>query len=208
MSWFFTSSGQSIGALLLSSVLPMNIQGWFPCCPTDAQESSPAPRSESINFSRPSLLYDPTLTSIHDYWKTIALTIWTFVSKVMSLLFNTLSTFVIDILPRSKHLKMSYLQSLSAVIWVPKKIKSATISISSSSICHEVMVSDAMIFIFWMLSFKPAFSLSSFTLLRGSFCHHKGGVTCTSEVIYISQGNLDPSLCFIQPGILHEVLCI
>ena len=145
MSWFFTSSGQSIGALLLSSVLPMNIQGWFPCCPTDAQESSPAPRSESINFSRPSLLYDPTLTSIHDYWKTIALTIWTFVSKVMSLLFNTLSTFVIDILPRSKHLKMSYLQSLSAVIWVPKKIKSVTVSIfspylpwSDGTRCHDL----------------------------------------------------------------------
>ena len=89
MSWFFTSSGQSIGALLLSSVLPMNIQGWFPCCPRDFQESSPAPRSESINFSRLSLLYGPILTSIHDYWKTIALTIWTSVSKVMSLLFNT-----------------------------------------------------------------------------------------------------------------------
>ena len=84
MSWFFTSSGQSIGALLLSSVLPMNIQGWFPCCPRDFQESSPAPRSESINFSRLSLLYGPTLTSIHDYWKTIALTIWTFVGKVVS----------------------------------------------------------------------------------------------------------------------------
>ena len=116
MSWFFTSSGQSIGALLLSSVLPMNIQGWFPCCPTDAQESSPAPRSESINFSRPSLLYDPTLTSIHDYWKTIALTIWTFVGKVMSLLFNMLSELVITFLPRSKCLSISWLLSPSTVI--------------------------------------------------------------------------------------------
>ena len=89
-------------------ISPSNdIQGWFPCCPRDSQEFSPAPQSESINFSRLGLLYGPTLTSIHDYWKTTALTVWTFVRKVMSLLFNTMSTFVIDILPRSKHLIMS-----------------------------------------------------------------------------------------------------
>ena len=169
MSWFFTSSGQSIGALLLSSVLPMNIQGWFPCCPRDFQESSPAPWSESINFSRLSLLYGPTLTSIHDYWKTIALTTWTFVSKVMSLLFNTLSRFVIAFLPRSKHLLISWLQSLSAVILEPKKIKSVTVSTFSPSICHEVMGPDVMILVFWMLSFMSAFSLSSFTLIKRLF---------------------------------------
>ena len=71
--------------------------------------------------------------------KTIALTRWTFVSKVMSLLFNMLSRFVIAFLPRSKHLLISWLQSPSAVILEPKKIKSVTVSIVSPSICHEVM---------------------------------------------------------------------
>ena len=76
--------------------------------------------------------------------KTIALTRWTYVGKVMSLLFNMLSRFVIDFLPRRKHLLISLLQSPSAVILEPKKIKSVTVSIVSLSICHEVMGLDAM----------------------------------------------------------------
>ena len=80
--------------------------------------------------------------------KTIALTIWTFVGKVMSLLFNMRSRFVIAFLPRSKHLLISWLQSLSIVILEPKKIKSATVSIFFPSICHEVMGLDAMILVF------------------------------------------------------------
>ena len=80
--------------------------------------------------------------------KTIALTIWTFVGKVMSLLFNTLLRLVIAFLPRSKGLLILWLQSPSAVILEPKKLKSATVSIVSSSICHEVMGLDAMIFVF------------------------------------------------------------
>ena len=80
--------------------------------------------------------------------KIIALTIWIFVSKVISLLFNTLSRFVIAYLPRSKHLLISWLQSLCAVILEPKKIKSATVSTFSPSISHEVIIPDAMIFIF------------------------------------------------------------
>ena len=79
---------------------------------------------------------------------TIALARWTFVGKVTSLLFNVLSKFVITFLPRSKCLLISWLQSPSAVILEPKKIKSVTISIVSPSICHEVMGPDAMIFIF------------------------------------------------------------
>ena len=71
--------------------------------------------------------------------KTIALTIWTFIGKVMSLLFNMLSRFVIAFLPRSKHLLISRLQSPSAVIWEPKEINSVTVSTVSPSICHEVM---------------------------------------------------------------------
>ena len=76
-----------------------------------------------------SFLYGPTLTSIHDYWKNHSLTIWTFVSKVMSLLFNMLSRLVIAFLPRSKRLIISWLQSSSAVILEPKKIKPVTVSI-------------------------------------------------------------------------------
>ena len=78
----------------------------------------------------------------------MTLTRWTFVGKVMSLLFNMLSRFVIALLPRSKLLLISCLQSPSAVILEPKKIKSVTVSIVSPSICHEVMELDTMIFVF------------------------------------------------------------
>ena len=77
--------------------------------------------------------------------ETIALTIWTFVGKVMFLLFNMLSRLVITFLPRSKHLLISCLQSPSAVIEEPRKIKSDTVSTVSPSICHEVMGPDAMV---------------------------------------------------------------
>ena len=80
--------------------------------------------------------------------KTIALTRQNFVGKVMSLLFNMLSRLVIAFLPRSKRLLISWLQSPSAVILEPKKIKSLTVSIVSPSICHEVMGPDAMILVF------------------------------------------------------------
>ena len=80
--------------------------------------------------------------------KTIALTRRTFVGKVMALLFNMLPRLVITLLPRSKRLLISWLQSPSAVIWEPQKIKSATVSTVSPSICHEVMGPDAMILVF------------------------------------------------------------
>ena len=88
---------------------------------------------------------------LHPYMttgKTIALTRWTFVGKVMSLLFNMLSRLVTAFLPRSKHLLLSWLQSPSAVILKPPKIKSTTVSIVFPSICYEVMGPDAMIFVF------------------------------------------------------------
>ena len=80
--------------------------------------------------------------------KTIALTRWTFVGKVMSLLFNMLSRLVITFLPRSRRLFISWLQSPSAVIFEPPKIKAVTISIVFPSICHEVLGPDAMILVF------------------------------------------------------------
>ena len=89
-----------------------------------------------------SFLYSPTLISIHDYWKSIALTRWTFVGKVMSLLLNMLSRMDIAFLPRSKRLLISWLHSSSAVILEPKKIKSDTVSTVSPSISHEVMGPD------------------------------------------------------------------
>ena len=101
--------------------------------------------------------------------KIIALTIRTFVGKVMSMLFNMLSRLVITFLPRSKLLLISWLQSPSAVILEPPKIKSATLSTVFPSICHEVMGPDAMILVFWILSFKPTFSFSSFTFLKRLF---------------------------------------
>ena len=101
--------------------------------------------------------------------KTIALTRWTFVGKVLALLFNMLSRLVIAFLPRNTCLLISWLQSPSAVILEPTKIKSVTVSIVSPSICREVMRQVAMIFVFWVLSFKPVFSLSSFTYIKRTF---------------------------------------
>ena len=98
--------------------------------------------------------------------KTIALNIQNFVSKVMYLLYNMLSRLVMAFLPRSKCLLISWLQLPPTVILECKKIV-CHCSIVSPSMCHQVMGPDAMIFVFWMLSFKPAFSLSSFTSSRG-----------------------------------------
>ena len=102
----------------------------------------PESQLKNISYLALSLIYDPTFTSIHDYWKNHSLNRQTFVSKVTSLLFNMLSRFVIAFLPRSKHLLTSWLQSPSAVILKPKKINSVTVS---TSIYHNVMGPDAMI---------------------------------------------------------------
>ena len=98
--------------------------------------------------------------------KITALTRWTFVGKVMYLLFNMLSRLVITFLPRNKHLLIPWLQSPSAVILEPRKVKPIIISTVSPSFSHEVIEPDAMIFVFWMLSqlFHSPFSLPS----RGS----------------------------------------
>ena len=124
--------------------------------------------------SKASILQHSALFTVqlsHPYMttgKTIALTRRTFVDKIMSLLFNMVSRLFITFLSRSKHLLISWLQSPSTVILQPPKIKSVTVSIVSPSICHEVMGPDAMI-CFWMLSFKPVFPLSSFTLNQRLF---------------------------------------
>ena len=167
MSQYFTSGGQRVGVSASASVLPMNTQDWSPLGWTSwiSLQSKGLSRVfskttvQNHQFFGLSFLYSPTLTSIHDYWKTMALTRWTFVGKVMSLLFNLLSRLVITLLPRSKCLLISWLQSPSAVILDPSKIKSVTVSIVSPFICHEVMGPDAMILVFWTLSFRPTFTL-------------------------------------------------
>ena len=110
--------------------------------------------------------------------KTIALTRQTIVGKVMSLFLNMLSRLVITFFLRSKHLLISWLQSPFAVILEPPKIKSATVS---PSICHEVMGSDVIILVFWMLSFKPTFSLSSFTFIKRLFSSSLSAIRVVSS---------------------------
>ena len=175
ISQFFESGGQRIGVSASTSVLPMNIQDWFPLGLTgwisllskglSKVFSNTTVQKHQFLSTQLSLSSNP-----HNHiWllkKTLTLTRWTFVGKVMSLPFNVLSRLVITFLPRSKHLLVSWLQSPSAVILEPKKITYVTVSIVSPSICREVMGQNAMILVFWMLSFKLAFSLSSFTFKR------------------------------------------
>ena len=113
-------------------------------------ESSSAPQFENISSLALSFLYGPTRTSIHDYWKNHSFDYMDLVSKVMCLLSNTVSRFLIAFLSRSMCLLISWLQSPSAVIWSPRKLN-LTASIVSPSIGHEVMGLDAMILVFWML---------------------------------------------------------
>ena len=149
------AGGQSIVISASASILPMNIQGWFlqdwlvwsPCGPRDSQESSPGSQFESITSLAVRLLDGKILTSTYDYWKNHRLDYTDLCHKVMSLLFNMLSSLVIAFLPRSKHLLIPWLLSLSAVALEPKKIKSA-ISNFSPSVCHEVIGLDAIILSF------------------------------------------------------------
>ena len=170
MSQFFTSGGQSIGVSASASVLPMNIQDWFPLGWTwldllavqGTLKSLLQHHSSKASILRHSAFFIVQFSHTHmTTGKTIALTEWTFVGKVMSLLFNILSRLVITFLPKSKCLLISWLQSPSAVILDSKKRKSVSVSIVSPSVCHEVMGLDALMLVFWMLSFKPTFSLSS-----------------------------------------------
>ena len=135
--------------------------------------------------------------------KTIVLTRQTFVGKVMSLVFNMLSRLVITFLPRSKSLLISWLQSPSAVILEPRKIKSVTVSIISSPICHGMMGPDAMNFVFWMLSFKPAFSLSFSTFIKKFFSS-----SLLSAVRVVSSSYMRLSIFLLQSWfqfVLHPV---
>ena len=108
------------------------------------------------------------LISMHDHWTNHSFDNRDLVGKMMSLLFNMLSRFVIAFLPRSKHLLVTWLQSPSAVILEPKKIKYATAYTFPPSICHEEMGPDAMILVFWKLSFRQLFHAPLSLSSRGS----------------------------------------
>ena len=147
---------------------------------------------------------------------TIALTIETFIGKMMSLLFNTLSRFVISFLPGTKRLLISWLQLPSTVIFRAQENKIChcfhffpllfhyfplfplfPLLFPHFFISHDVMGLDAMILVFWMLCFKPAFSLSSFTLIKRLFSSSllsASGIISICEVVDISLGSLDSSL--------------
>ena len=124
-------------------------------------------RSSKASILRCSAFYGPTLTSIHDCWKNHSFTYtglcWQ--SNFSAFLICCLG---LSFLPRSKRLLISWLQSPSAVILEPKKIMSVTVYVVSTSVCHEVMGPDAMIFVFWMLSFKPTVSFPLSPSSRGS----------------------------------------
>ena len=148
MSQFFASGAQSVGSFSFSispfheySGLISFRMDWLDLLAVEGTVKSLLQHhSSKVSILWRSAFFIVQLS--HPYMttgKTIALTRWTFVGKVMSLLFNMLSRLVIAFLPRSKCLLISWLQSLSSVILEPNKIKSVTVSIFSPSICHEVM---------------------------------------------------------------------
>ena len=140
---------------------------WSLCCPRESQESSLAWQFESITSSVFSLFfYCPVLTSVHDYWKNQYLTIWTFVGKIMSLLFNMLSSFVIFFSPKEQ-VSFNFMAAVNIKNYFgDQKNKSVTVSIIPPFIFHEALGLDVMTFVFWMLNFKSTFSLSSFTFIK------------------------------------------
>ena len=157
MSQLFTTGSQSIGVSASASVLPKNTQGWSPLGWTgwiSLQSKGLTRVFSNTTVQKHQILQCSAFFTVqlsHPYMttgKTIALTRRTFVGKVMSLLFNMLSSLVITFLPRSKCLLISWLQSPPAVILETKNIKSDTVSTVSPFISHEVMGPDAMIFVF------------------------------------------------------------
>ena len=179
ISQFFTSGGQSIPASASISVLPMNFQDWLPLRLTGLISLAVQVTLKSLlrhHCLKASILWHSAFLIVqlsHPYMttgKTIVLTRRTFVGKVMSLLLHMLSRFAIAFLPRSKHLLISWLHSPSAVILEPKKI------VCHCFHCFPIYLpwsdgSDIMTLVFWMLNFKPTFSLSSFTFIKSWWAH-------------------------------------
>ena len=156
MSQFFASGSESTGVSASASVLPKNTQDWFPLELTGWILQSKGISKDFFNTTvqRHQIFCSAFFIVQYSHpfmttGKIIALTRWTFVGKIMFLLFNKLSRLVMTFLPRSKCLLISWLQSPSAVILEPPKIKLATVSTVSPSIYHEVMGPDAIILVLW-----------------------------------------------------------
>ena len=188
------SSGQSIGASVSASVLPMNIQGWFSLGWTgwisllskglSRVFSNTVVWNHQFFGAQPSSS-SPSLTFVCATGKAIALTTQTFVDKVMSLLFNTLSRFV-----NSFSFKEQVSFNFMAAVNVHSDFGAQENKICHCfhyppSICHEVMGLDALIFVFRMLTFKPAFSLSSFTLIKGLLSSSSLSAICVVSFPYL-----------------------
>ena len=215
---FFTSGGQSIRASASPTVLPMNILDWFPL------GSNALISLQSKGLLR---VFSSTTVWKHQFFRVQTslwsnshihtwlpekpvLTKWTILSKVMPLPFNTLSRFVIAYFLRSKCLNFMATVTICSDFGAQgnKNLPSFPLFTHLYAMkwwdqCHDLH--------FCMFSFKLAFLLSSFTFIKrlfssSSWC--KGDVICISEVIYISPGNFDSRLYFIQSGISHDVLCI
>ena len=216
MSKLFASGGQSIGASASASVPSMNIQGWYSLVLTDLiylkwkgfSESSPASQFKSINSLVLSLLYGPTLTSIHDYWKNYSFDYMYFCWQNDVSAFNTLSRFVIAFLRKSKSLNFMATVTIQSS-FVAQENKTSHCFHFFPFIYHEVLGPDAMTFVYWMLSFKPAFSLSSFTLIKrlfGSSLHYAIRVVSTVYLSIICT-SWAPTVCQIlarvQPCYTH-----
>ena len=175
MSQLFSSDDQNTGASASASVLPRSIQDWFPLRLTGLisllskglSEVFSSTQFRGINSSALSLLYCPAFTTIHNHWGYHSLD-YTFVGRVMSLLFNTLSRFVIDFLQEAN---VFWFHGCSYIhhdfrAWEEKSVTAFTFCLS---VCCEVMGPDAMILVFLIFSFKPALSLSSFALIKRLF---------------------------------------
>ena len=197
MSRLFTSDDQNTGVSASASVLPMiSLKiSWFDLIAVQGTlRSLLQHHSSKASILWHSAFFTVQLSQLYvTTGKTIALTIWTFVDRVMSLVFNTLSRFVIVFLPRSNPLLISWLQSPSTEILESKKRKSVITSTFSPSICHEVMQPDAKILVYLIFSFKPALSLSSFTLIKRLF-----GSSLLSTIRLISSTYLK-LLMFLPP---------
>ena len=178
MSWLFASGGQSIRVSASASILPMSIQCWYPLGLTGL--ISLQSKGLSRVFSSTAVQKHQFFSAQPSLWSNSHMHTW-LLEKPQFWLYSPLSAkwclcflicclrFVIAFLPRRKHLLISWMQSPSTEILEPKKIKSVTVFIFSPSICHVVLGPDVMISVFWMLSFKPTFPLSSFTFIKRLF---------------------------------------
>ena len=217
MSQFFTSCGQSIGVSASTSIFPMNTQDWSPlgwtgvgspCCPRDSQESSPTLQFKTINSSVLSFLYSPTFTSIqlleklYPWWES-------FIGRIMSLLFNMLSRLVIPFPPSNKRLF-----NFMATVTICSDFGAPKNKVSHSFLIYLPWSArtNAMILVFWMLSYKPTFSLSSFTFIKKLFSSSSLSALKVVSSAYLRLLIFLPAIlipsCFFQPSVSHDVLCI